>query len=80
MARTKHEPTQAETDDHVLALVREQIPNAIERAKRDRSRISATWVATGDSLALLVCNTISSRETTKHIYRCRVLDVIIEKE
>jgi hypothetical protein len=80
MPSLKKTKTHEEVDDEVLVLVREQIPKAFERARADRSRISATWVATGDSLALLVCNTTSSKNANSKIYRCRVLDVITEKE
>lgn len=68
-----------ELDDHVLALVREQFPLTAERAKRAQGRVAATWMATGDSLALLICDATGSASLSK-IYRCRVLDCIVEKE
>jgi hypothetical protein len=72
--------TDKELDSEVLDLVREQASNAMERAKADPRRISATWVATGESLALLICNATSAKSPTKHIYRCRVLDCIVESD
>jgi hypothetical protein len=58
----------------------EQVAGADRRAREDvRSKTSATWIAKGDHLVLLVVSAQNSRKLQRKFYRCAVLDVIEEE-
>lgn len=78
--RREVEVVRAPADEIALLkeLLGEQRESAVERARSDPKRKSATWIATGDHLVLLVVDAVSVLHPKVKTYVCQVLDVTDE--
>lgn len=79
MAKTAKKVKEPDADldlARLIDLMEEQIPAAEDRARADlRTKTSATWVARGDHLVLLIVNAVDPRKIRRKSYRCRILEV-----
>jgi hypothetical protein len=64
----------------LIDLIAEQEESAVERARADKLKVSATWMAKGDHLVLLIVNASNLMKPKKTTYKCRLIDVTIEPQ
>ncbi len=70
--KQKAEPEQIA---ELQVLMDEQVPGALKSAAADPRKKSATWIASGDFLVLLVCDATSASKPVQKRYTCKILDV-----